>query len=62
MSDGQAGARKDKATRNNNFVLNACMNEAVQKKDNLDLIILDVKKAFDYSGRLYRSLRLWCTG
>ena len=47
MSDGQAGARKDKATRNNNFVLNACMNEAVQKKDNLDVIILDVKQAFD---------------
>ena len=47
MSDGQSGARKNRSTRNNNFVLNACLNEAVQKKNNVDLIVLDVKQAFD---------------
>ena len=48
MSDSNVGARKDKNIRNHIFVLNAVINESINKKSHgIDLQILDYKQCFD---------------
>ena len=47
MSDSNVGARKKKSIRNHIFILNGIINEALQKKIPLDVIIVDYKQCFD---------------
>ena len=47
MSDSNVGARKKKSIRNHIFILNGIINEAIQKKIPLDIVIADYKQCFD---------------
>ena len=47
MSDSNAGARKNKGTRIQNFIVGSAINEAVQTKTDLDVLVLDYKMCFD---------------
>ena len=49
LSLSNIGARKKRAPRDHIFVLNAVMNERIQRKNmkELDLVFYDVRQAFD---------------
>ena len=47
MSDSNIGARKRKNVRNHIFILNGVINEAMNNKKAIDVVILDYKQCFD---------------
>ena len=47
MSDSNIGARKRKNIRNHIFILNGIINEAINNKKAIDVVILDFKQCFD---------------
>ena len=47
MSDSNIGARKRKNIRNHIFILNGIINETINNKKELDIVILDFKQCFD---------------
>ena len=49
LSDANVGSRKDMNIRNNTFIINAVINEANanKSKSSLDILIYDLKEAFD---------------
>ena len=47
MSDSNIGARKRKNVRNHIFILNSIINETMNNKKAIDVVILDYKQCFD---------------
>ena len=47
MSDSNVGGRKHKNIRNHIFIVNGIINEALKKKENVDIEILDYRQCFD---------------
>ena len=47
MSDSQVGARRNKNIRNHIFLLNGMINEAMQSKRNIEILIYDYRQCFD---------------
>ena len=47
MSDSNIGARRNKNIRNHSFILNGIINDAVQGKKSVDILIVDYKQCFD---------------
>ena len=47
MSDSNVGGRKRKNIRNHIFIVNRVINEALKKKTNVDIEILDYRQCFD---------------
>ena len=47
MSDSNVGGRKRRNIRNHIFIVNGIINEAIRKKSNIDIEILDFKQCFD---------------
>ena len=47
MSDSNVGGRKRKNIRNHIFIVNGVINEALKKKTNVDIEILDYRQCFD---------------
>ena len=47
MSDSNVGGRKKKNIRNHIFIVNGVINEALKKKENVDIEILDYRQCFD---------------
>ena len=47
MTEFQVGSRKNKNIRNNSWLMNNIVLEAVRKKKNCDLLVLDYKECFD---------------
>ena len=51
MSDSNVGGRKKKNIRNHIFIVNGVINEALKKKENIDIEILDYRQCFDLMRR-----------
>ena len=47
MSDSQIGARRNKNIRNHIFILNGVINEAVNRKRSIDILMYDYRQCFD---------------
>ena len=47
MSDSQIGARRKKNIRNHIFILNGVINEAVNRKRSIDILMYDYRQCFD---------------
>ena len=47
MSDSNVGARRKKSIRNHLFILNGIINDAINNKKSLDILIVDYKQCFD---------------